>query len=258
MKRKMIFILILVFSILLITCISIPTEKNNIYELESVPSNYERGFWESSLGNAYQRLDINNNIEDNKTRTFSFDIIQNGKIDIGQQFMDDERIILYTEPFDLKMFFFIEYGNEYGNIQKIIVNKMIFRTKNKVIDLRENSNVYYISSIPVYPSSYKYIPEDELTDFRTSGTIEIMNINVKNGNLIERHKKIEIGFIYNNIDIIFRKDRYFSVEYDISIESDIEGYEIENYSFLAKFVRKRFTDKYNLLGAIIFGWAYSR
>jgi len=249
--------LILLLLILLSGCISITERKNNTYELEGVPSNYRVGIFDSSFDEAVQSLIINNTNDNTKTEWFMFDLTQRGKIDIGKQFMgeEDDRKYLYTEPFDLNMYFFIDYGKEQGNIQKIVVNRMFFKSKKHSIDLREKIGVYYISEQPVYPFSYKYIPEDILADFRKFGTIDVMNLNIENGNMIERSNSVELGFMYNDIDVIFKKDRKFSIEYDITLVRDIEGSETENYVFTANFKRKRFSDKYNLLLGILFGLA---
>lgn len=120
---------------------------------------------------------------------------------------------LYTEPYNLSIRFDTGWGAE-----RVIINKLLFKSKKQVIDLREK--------ITVGGS----VDAKNLSDFRSSGV------------LYTRYWKDNgISLDYKNVDIIYSKNRDFTIECDITIEYKDDR--IENYAFTAKFKRYNFTER---------------
>jgi hypothetical protein len=238
MNKKIIIIsMIILLSVLLFFgCVS--GDKYNTYRLDGIPLNHETVFiflsWiHTTDDDGSQELKVINNTNKIKSIIFDFSIVES-------ILKNNNEKLIWGEPYTLCMYFPVY------DAQKVIVNKLIFRSKNKVIDIRSNIGVSYLREKP-YPEEegwfgdlmnyrhYISLTEKELNDFRNSGTIDINTFNNENL-IIER-----IEFVYDNVDVIFKKDRFFTLECDITFDSEIEGIEPENYSFVAKFNRIKYT-----------------
>jgi len=119
----------------------------------------------------------------------------------------------YTEPYNLSIGFDTGYGAE-----RVIINKMLFRSKNQVIDLRKKVTVG------------GNVDTKKLSDFENSGVIYPRYVN-----------NDVIKLYYKNVDVIFKKNSDFTIECDITIE--YEDDRIDNYAFTAKFKRFKFTER---------------
>jgi hypothetical protein len=224
-----------VFCVFLFLCLSTcgacdrEFDTYHTYEIEGVKADYFThnpdnfcGWIKNGRKNCEYRL--NDGIVD------YFRFILNEK---SEERIDTVRSI-YSEPYDLLLYF------ETGNTDRIIFNEMFFQSKNKGIDLRGKVEVRLygkkLGELSEDESSYwKYIfEEEELADFRVTGIIDINKY---------RDESIEIQGIrikYVQIDVDFKKDRYFSVKYDLTFEGD---YGQKNYYFAPKFIRKSTTEK---------------
>lgn len=238
------FFLCLLF-IICISCVSI-SDTHHTYRLKGFPLDNDRFnafiFWRSSYNDYGQYLIVPNSANktnnDRESKIFKFEIVEEGYLD-DRPLGEIERKI-HTEPFNLFMDFSLV-----DNTKKIIINKLIFRSKSKVIDLRDIVGVSYSPTIS--NNYYIYFSEEEIMDFRKYGIIDLINFN-NSGCII-----YGISFNYDNVDVIFNKDRFFSIECDIAFESDVEGYIPRNYCFIAEFDRKKYADeKISLANFLLF------
>jgi hypothetical protein len=238
MNRKIIIIAIIILLSVLLFWGCVSGDKYYTYRLDGIPLNHKTGFvllsWiHTTDDDGSQELKVIN--KTNKSKSIIFDF------SIGKSILKNNNgKLIWGEPYTLCMYFPVY------DAKKVIVNKIIFRSKNKVFDIRNNIGVSYLREKP-YPEeegwfgdlmnyrSYISLTEKELNDFRNSGTIDINTINNESP-LVER-----IEFVYDNVDVVFKKDRFFTLECDITFDSEIEGIEPENYSFVAKFNRIQFT-----------------
>jgi hypothetical protein len=232
MARIIVIIVIVLFVFLFFGCVS-TGDKYHTYRLEGVPLDRETEsffiFWWSRNNDGGQELSIPNINNTRESKFFNFSIYEKG--DLEDKLLAGREINI--EPYTLWM----NFGT--NNAQKIIINKLIFRSKSKELDLREIIGVSYMGK---RNHSYIEFSEDEIIDFRKSSTIDINKLN-NDRRIIE-----SIQFGYDNIDVIFKKDKYFIIECDIIFENDVEGYETENYNFTAKFNRIKYnTEKVSLL-----------
>jgi hypothetical protein len=217
-------IILIVSFLLLFGCVSVG-EEYHTYRLEGVPLDHETEtffiFWWSNTDDGGQELKIANN--SNNAREFQIFDFSIGESIIG----DYGGTWIWGEPYTFRMNFHIY------DAQKIIVNKLIFRSKSAVIDLRESIGVSYMSK---RDHSFINFSEEKIMDFRKFNIIDIDKLNN------ERRIIEKIEFIYDNVGISFMKDRFFTIECDLTFESDVEGYETENYNFLAKFNRIKYNE----------------
>ena len=251
----MIIFLIIVFLLIFLFAACVTERKYHTYELhtyefedesENVPSNYHASLVRSQYvpdsQSFYLHTIANNRII---SKEFRFRLSPRTKIDIGKKFFEEEyeRVYLHTEPYDLSM------RMSLYKTQKIIINKMLFKTEKGVIDFCHNASVSFngmrhrdrFKNESNGDYFYKTFSEEELTEFRNSGIIDLSKF---------RDEWSDIGgilFSHKNIGVMFEKDDYFALEYDITLENSIEDFETENYSFTVKFNRQKFTDSYSLL-----------
>jgi hypothetical protein len=243
-------------------------EKYYTYRLKGVPLDRENRsffiFWLSENYDNDQELEVSNNTYsarefdwwssdddgqelkksniEKEFKFFNFSIYEKGYLK-DKPLAGLERYI-NTEPYTFRVNFNI------NDSKKIIVNKLIFRSKNKVIDLREIIEISYMEKNSPY---YYDFSEEEIIDFRKFGIIDVNNLNN------ERRIIEKITFNYDNVDVIFNKDKYFIMECDITFEGDVEGYETENYSFSARFNRLKYTEeKMSLLTFLIYKMIISK
>jgi len=220
------FHLLLVFFLFLITsCVT--DKKYRIYELEGVPSNYFPGLVSYRYINYGQKLKISGN-NDNSLE-FDFTLFGRGRKRTLAIFHE---VDLETEPYDL----WLRIYNTPDNTQKIIFNKMLLKSKNTVIDIRKNVKVTVDGRRnPKDRRDTYHFSEEGKKEFGNSGIIDSSKFDGE-------FRYIDcINIWYNNIDVKFNKDSYFTIEYDIIIETGIEDIKTENYCFTAKFIRKRFS-----------------
>jgi hypothetical protein len=96
----------------------------------------------------------------------------------------------------------------------------------------------------------KLLNEEELLDFRNSGLINFENFN-------DELKFIDKIFLYyHNVDVIYKEDHNFVIEYDITIEKDDD---INNYAFTLQFKRKIFIESMSVFYialAQVIGWLF--
>ena len=228
---RILFILILSLIIFLFfACVSL--DKYQTYEIKGVPSNYEILFvpflWKTEFFNGSQVLKIYNNSNNSREfREVIFQIKPQGKLENGVVLgSGDETKYIFTEPYN----FYMQFRT--FDTKKIIFNKMLFHSKNDTIDLRQKLRV----SNPHVANDF--INEEKLIEFRNNGEINLEIINS------ERQDSINsLSFEYENIDIVNKSDRYFTIEYNITFINDLECNEIENYSFTVKYNRKKFSER---------------
>jgi hypothetical protein len=232
-RKKVIIAIILFLSVILLFGYVTGEEKYRTYRLEGVPLVHEKSnfliFWISRYYDKGQGFKaFNNTNNEGEFKFFSFKIEHNIYFYGGKQY--------YDEPYNLSMSF-----NIY-DVKNIIVNKFIFKTKSKVIDLREVVGIssYYRSE--EYPRGYYGtfdidFSEEDVMDFRRLGTIDVKKLNN------DERIVAGISFNYDNVDIIFNRDKNFTIECDIIFESDIEDYETYNYSFTTKFNKIKYTNE---------------
>lgn len=223
MNRKIIIILSSV--LLFFGCVS--GDKYNTYRLDGVPLNHKSYFvyigwiFTTDDDEISQELKVINK-SDNTEKYMVFDFA------IGENILEsNDRGWIWGEPYTLWINFPVH------DAKKITVNKLTFRSKNKVIDIRNNIGVYFTKN----PKSDSSFSEEELINFRNSGIIDVNNLN-NESRIIE-----SIQFRYDNVDVLFKKDRFFTIECDITFDSEIEGVEPENYGFAAKFNRIKYTEE---------------
>jgi hypothetical protein len=239
MSRKMAIIAMVFVSSLLSFSGCAIGDSYHTYRLQGSPLTRETKnfliFWISGYSDDGQELNVPNNINGaRESKNFSFNIAEHGSVD-NRPLLGMERTI-NTEPYTLFMAFDI------NNAKNIIVNKLIFRTRNKVVDLRETVGVTYRTR---RSGSYTHFTEKEITYFRKAGIIDIVNL-INEQRIIDR-----LSFRYENVDVNFNRDGFFTIECDITFESDIEGYETENYRFTAKFLRKKYAEERISLSAVL-------
>jgi hypothetical protein len=242
-KIKIITIIILLAVLLFFSCVT--GDKYRTYRLDGIPLKHETTYillsWISIAdddGNQEFKV-INKTNNKKEFRIFNFLI---GESIMGNK---NEKTI-WGEPYTLWMNFDIY------DAKKIIVNKLIFRSKSKVIDILDNIVISYLTKKSYSDNSpfeggligelkkfrsYSRFSEEELINFRNSGTIDVNNFN-NESRAIEK-----IQFVYDNVDVNLKKDRFFTIECDITLDSGIEGIEPENYRFTAKFNRIQYAEE---------------
>jgi len=236
MNRKIIIIFLSV--LLFLSCVT--GDKYKTYRLKGIPLNHETTFillsWIYTTDDDGQELKVIN--KTNNTREFQiFDFA------IGNDIIESNNgKLIWGEPYTLWMSFLVH------DAKKVIVNKLIFRSKNRVIDIRNNIGLSYLEKEKFSDEGgllgeiarfrkFRSFSEEELINFRNSGILDVSNLNNENL-IIER-----IQFVYDNLDVVFIKDRFFTIECDITFDSEIEGIEQENYSFVARFNRIQYHDE---------------
>jgi hypothetical protein len=229
MNRKIIIVVIIILLSVLLFLSCVTGDKYKTYRLKGIPLNHETTFillsWiYTTDDDGSQELKVIN--KTNNTREF-----QIFNFEIGNDIIKSNNgKYIWGEPYTLWMEFLVY------DAKKVIVNKLIFRSKNRVIDIRNNIGLSYEGGLLGQIANfrkYKSFSEEELINFRNSGVLDVN----KEDRIIEK-----IQFVYNNLDVVFKKDRFFTIECDITFDSEIEGIEQENYSFVAKFNRIQYTD----------------
>jgi hypothetical protein len=149
----------------------------------------------------------------NAEKKFEFFLENNTRIENGDFYIE-------REPYTLQMKLPVD------DAKTITINKMNFIAKNNTIDLREK--------IDVEIGKEGALSEEEFVQLKKTGIIDLFGF--------ESNLKIwkEICFTYNNVDVIFKRDKEFALEYDISIETQ-KG-DLERYVFTAEYKRGIFTN----------------
>jgi hypothetical protein len=142
----------------------------------------------------------------------------------GPYSLSDGRIFLNTDPYTFEVRF------QYLNAQKIIINKMILRTENRIIDLIEKDDDEIDIAVNGRSTS-----EDELRFIKNTRVIDI--VKIYNG--LPEITRLYLKF--KNFDIKFSENKYFFIEGEIAIENNTRNFELETRSFVAKFKRERKT-----------------
>jgi hypothetical protein len=260
MMRIRIFTTALFFIVLPFTA-CVTGNKYHTYELAGVPSSYNTNVVRAEFIYYGQTLSIDSTVKQYRHLDIEFYLQARGTINNGKVFLDEfDRKTIYTEPYTLSMG--IGYTQAYfiRDVDKIIFNKLNFRSRNREFDLRQNVGItiyghrhrdrFEGESYTDYEN--KCLNEEELMDFRNSGIIDLGELK-KN-----EWKEIRgISINYNNIDVIFKQDRYFTLEFDVTFTSDNEDYKTDNYSFIAKFNRKRYTEWAALMGYLLAAMIYT-
>jgi len=220
--KKQILGIIIIFSFC--SCVTYG-DKYYTYELEGSESRYRVLNKSWALFNRHGRYEIK--FEDYVY--FSFSFRERGEIWLSNR-------VVETEPYDLEMAF------PSKNTDRIIFNEMFFQSKNKNIDLRKKVTIEFsgkrhrerLESESSIDYEYHKFEEEELMDFRDSGIIDLNKFN-------DEWRAINVIYIrYNNVDVVFEKDHYFDIKYDINFEGDYEPLHLD---FTAKFKRGEFTER---------------
>jgi hypothetical protein len=168
---------------------------------------------------------------------------------------DDDARYNYTEPYDLTVGIEAYFTNwikdeskDTGrdndiDLNKIIFNKLILHTKNKSIDMRQN-----FSTIAICNQDSN---EDDILLFKNYGIIDLENLRQRDSDSINRRDRTDDGLLnylpaiydqkvllrlfYKNIDIVYKNDRNFIIEFDITLEKDNNT--VDNKIIKAKFNR---------------------
>jgi len=248
-KLKIILTVIPLFSILPLTaCLS--GDKYYTYKLATFPSEtYNSGHGDIKRYYHEQKLKIDNTNKDigyNKDFTFYMDEggeWENGTIyDKGLYSM--QRYI-YTGPYKLSVRF-DSLVSSIGGAKKVIFNKILFQSKDKVIDLREK--------VAVKITSFgKQLDGKDLSNFRKTGVIDILKIEEE----FRRSRSPSIPItgillIYDDVDVAFKHDGEFTIEYDIDFE--VYNGKITKYAFIVPFKRVTIDEKLTLgerIGGIV-------
>ena len=243
MKKSAIIFSIGLFLFTFTACLT--GDRHNIYRLEGGESlTFEKGADISCLGIRHKAndgwwLDIVDGEDANrlkrlygtargidtdrqKTKRFHFHLWDK---DVGTDIWSLGQGTLYTGPYTLRMDF--DTGD---NTKKVTINKMLLRTRNQTIDLRKKAKIER--------------GWNELSDLPDSGVLGTSSPG-----------RYDIMLVYyTDTDVIFEKNRNFTIEYDITITRDnnYNAYgnrlsDIENYTFTAKFTRTRLVDSYCLV-----------
>jgi hypothetical protein len=242
MKKVIVPIIFLLLALTLFGCVT--GDKYHTYVLKGAPLNRETDrkfiFWLTSYDYYNQVIKLPNTTNNAREyQSFDFSIWAKGSFERGT--VGDRTT--YTEPYRL----WIE-SNPY-DAQVITVNKLTFKSRDKDIDLRKTVGVSYrvTKSFDARPLKRGF-SEEELIDFRNSGKLDLSSLEH------DIYTIYNIIFEYDNVDVAFNKDMYFDIECDITFESDIEGSEAENYTFTARFNKKKyFGEKMSLL-TFLFLW----
>jgi hypothetical protein len=232
-----------------VSCVSVG-DTHHTYRLKGAPLDNERFdafiFWRSSYSDYGQWLVVPNSahkiVNERESAVFGFTIVEEGCLE-GKPLGETERMI-YTEPFNLLMAFSVA-----DNTKKIMVNKLIFRSRSKVIDLRDIVGISYSPTISNY--HYIWFSDEEIMDFRKYGTIDLTDYHN------EERAIYGISFNYDNVDVLFNKDQFFVIECDMTFESDSEGYTPRNYSFTARFNRKKYAEETISWATFLLLYAYA-
>ena len=144
----------------------------------------------------------------------------------------------YTEPYDM-VFVIGSTESIFDYTDRMIFNEMLFQSKNNSIDIREKVAIKFngvrhrerMTGEKYEDYTWHKFKDEELIDFRSFGIIDLSKYK-------NEWKKIETIYIeYNNIDVVFKKDPYFNVKFDINFEGVSEP---QHYNFMVKFIRKKF------------------
>ena len=232
--KRYIIAFVIIFLIIAICFISIPGNEYHIYELKTnYPQSNEKNIWRSDYSREH-KMEVDEKFKDGSyfKRTFSFYLAEHTEFEKEYKFLfTDEYKYIYTEPYDLLIRF-----SENENVKHIIINKIVFRSGDKVIDLRQ--------IISIQNSFYRPI-EEELSDFRNSGLIDIEKIKSDN----DRKYMGELDFWYKNVDVVFKNDRKFTIDFDFTFVYN-DG-KTSNCDFTAQFNRRKVTEKQSFLGLVL-------
>ena len=105
---------------------------------------------------------------------------------------------------------------DYFNINKIELNKIIFHTKNKSFNLRNFLEAACIVSYHEFPNVLEF-NDDDILLLRNNGIIDI------NNNIITKNKEQnppDLILRYEGIDNIIKNNRKFSIEIDMTFETE--------------------------------------
>jgi len=229
------FILILSFS----SCI-VFGDIYCTYELEGINSQYQvnSGLYSEYKAEIWDIIELNGK-DDVRLR---IDFEEKGSIPMKKGYFlgNPYERINNTEPYD--MGFIIRFKkNIFDYTDKIIFNEMLLQAKNNNIDLREKVSIEFSGKrhrekmegekfADYITHEFK---EEELIDFRSSGIIDFSKY--KN----EWEKIYGMYIEYNNVNVVFKKDPYFTVKLDINFEGTPEP---QHYNFIVKLIRKKFTE----------------
>lgn len=264
MMRKLPFTIALFFIVLPFTA-CVTTDKYRTYVLDGAPSNYKanliRGSFGGSSYNIKKVYSTTTNLYETiyRSQYLTLRLFETGTKRNGKVFLlgGDEKEI-NTEPYN----FYTWISTD--DADKIIFNTLKFTSKSKEIDLRQKvginidgyrhknrseENTTFRRFNPYVFNSRDSLNETELMHFRNTG---IINVGALREELKDEWKEIHaIKIFYDHIDVVFKKDRYFTLEFDVTLTSDREDYETQNYHFIAKFNRKRYTEWEGLLPQLL-------
>lgn len=154
---------------------------------------------------------------------------------------------VYTGPYDLTIVIEVYFANWIRNgeadtgrdndidLKKITFNRITLNTKNKSVDIRDKI-IFNGEKRKVYHSGNIYLAnnifdEDDFLLLKNYGTIDLAKQRETLG-----YNKTVVNLFYENIDIDYKKDKNFTIEFDITIEKD-DGTS-DNKTIEAKYVRK--------------------
>jgi len=239
-------VILLLFVLLFMACVT--GDKYYTYELSGAPTSYKTEFFRSYFYYIGQNLYIDSTVKNDRYLTLDLRLRERGIIDNGTMFLDEfsgKRI--FTEPYSLNMYLWLSSSRYIRDADKIIFNKLHFLSKNNAFDLRQNIDII----ISGYrhggsDSEYYHFNKEEIMDFRNSGIIDLEKLKQNEWREING-----INIYYDKIDVIFKKDSYFALEFDVTVTSNDEDHRIDNYSSIARFNRKRYTETESLLGYLL-------
>jgi hypothetical protein len=233
MGKKIIIAIILFFSVLLLFgCVT-----GDIYCTYLI-----KGMKQQDIGYDWVLLIPNREYEKNHSgrseKRFKY-LLWDTEVGNGSIFLRDYPKSIFTEPYSISMIFSLDNDD----VKNIFVSKMNLRTKNSLIDLREGVFITIKGIRDREKLGREYLEDDyiiyftekELTEFGSNGIIDLFKLKD------EWYRLDYIQFFYKDIDIKFKRDHYFEIEYDITIETNTKGF--ENYSFTIRYNRRRVSEK---------------
>jgi hypothetical protein len=141
--------------------------------------------------------------------------------------LGEEKYII-KEPYDLL------FQMEDFLLKKISFNKIILHTKNDTVNIRDKIEVLY--GVNDFSDQRWPLNENDMQSFKDYGIIDISKIE-------KYHHMLFLNYI--DIDIQYKKDKKFDIEFDITLEKK-DG-EIINKILYAEFVREKFVSRFPMI-----------
>ena len=170
---------------------------------------------------------------------------------------------IHKGPYDV-----VVYMNSSG-MKRVTFNKILLHQKKQSVDIRERMTLR--GKFPLHIGGTYYFNEGDKARFKDSGVIDFILIkkaliqqnagdrsysDVTDASIV--HNSMDLALVYENSGIVYRKDKYFTVEADVTFEW--ESGRIDNKVIKVEFKRKTITEYKTigeLLGLLLLGLVFS-